>query len=395
MREKRFNVSIIGGGLIGCVAAIALSRLGYKVAIIEKKELDKFNKVNEDTRTIAISEGSKEFLKVIGVWKEIYKYAQPIKKIKIFDNKIINKLDFDNSRRKSNLGYIVKNKKLLEIFYKNILKMNNISLFNNSHLLSINHNQDFNILNIGKKYFVISDLNIAADGKKSATRDLLKTPIYKKSYNKFALVFTFEHSKSHNDTALEFFYNNGPLAVLPMQNQNGKKLSSIVWTDNEDYLRNLLNCEDNLIKLTLNKKTQNQIGNITKIYTKQLFPITAHLNSRFYEKGNIYIGDSAHSVHPIAGQGWNLGIKDVNSLYKISKKYRELGMDLGNNFFCKEYNNQTYFEAYRLYQITDKLDNLFRQNNFFINFIRAKGINYIQRKQLLKNNISDFAMGIN
>ena len=82
MREKRFNVSIIGGGLIGCVAAIALSRLGYKVAIIEKKELDKFNKVNEDTRTIAISEGSKEFLKVIGVWKEIYKYAQPIKKLK-------------------------------------------------------------------------------------------------------------------------------------------------------------------------------------------------------------------------------------------------------------------------------------------------------------------------
>ena len=172
-------------------------------------------------------------------------------------------------------------------------------------------------------------------------------------------------------------------------------MSSLIWTNKKDYLNSLLELEDSYIKLILKQETQGCIGNINKIFTKQIFPLTAHLNTKFYENRIIYIGDAAHSFHPIAGQGWNLGMKDLENLFNLVKTYQSLGLDPGNKKFCKTYHDDNFYNAFRLYHLTDKLDGIFQLQNAIFTFSRNIGINFLQKNRKINDMISDFAMGIN
>ncbi len=393
MKQISSDVAIIGGGLIGAAAAISLSDLGVNVVIIEKKSNFSNLKNYDDKRTIAISEGTKKFLSKINVWEDLGFYSQPIKKIKIIDRNFTNILDFDNSRRDSNLGYILKNQILINKLYKKLIKKKNIKIINNDQVYKIEHNSE-NIITLSNKHKIQSKLLIAADGKNSPTRSMLKTTYFKKNYNKKAFVINITHTANHNAVAYEFFNKFGPLAILPMKKETNNYSSSIVWTNDTEYLEELSKKADTNIINVLEKHTSGVIGNIKTINSKNLFPITAHINSKFYERRLIYIGDSAHSIHPIAGQGWNLGMRDVNSLLKVSKKHLNLGLNLGSNNFCKEYHEDTFYDAYRLYQVTDKLDNIFLNSNKITTIIRSLGFDFLKNNKNFKNFISDFAMGV-
>ncbi len=393
MKEIHSDINIIGGGLIGLSTALSLSNLGYKITVIEKKGVINA-KNHKDTRTIAISEGTKKFLQHINLWQNLKKFAQPINKIKVIDRNLTNKLEFDNNRRKSNLGYIIKNIHVLNALNKKLKNNTEVLILNNSNIKNFQFNKDSITTELNNKA-IISHLNIAADGKNSFVKKILKTPSFSKNYNKSALVINFNHSLDHRSTAFEFFYKNGPLAILPMLKENNKYFSSIVWTNNKNYLNNIIQLEDNKIISILEKYTQKCVGDIEKIFSKQTFPITAHLNTRFQETRTIYIGDAAHSFHPIAGQGWNLGMKDVENLFFLIKKYKSLGINLGGKNFCKEYQNENFYNAYRLYQLTDKLDKIFKISNPAFKLARIYGLNYLQNNKRINNLISDFAMGVN
>ena len=393
MKEIKSNINIIGGGLIGAATAYSFSILGSKVVLLEQKSKFDHKKIL-DKRTTAISEGTKKFLEEINIWSEIGKHAEPIKKIKILDRNLSNKIHFDNRRRNSNLGYIVKNEFILHSLYRKLQKQKNVKILNNVSIKNIFYegNRVKTKLN---NYIVDANLLIASDGKNSSIRKIFKTPIFSKDYKKKAIVVNFYHSKNHQNTAYEFFFKNGPLAILPMQKHNNEFQSSIVWTNTNKFINSLISLEESKIISILNKKIQGSIGDIKKIITKQTFPLKAHLNSKFIEKRIIYLGDSAHSFHPIAGQGWNLGMQDVESLYNLVKKYNSLGLELGDEIFCKEFQKDNFFKAYRLYQITDKVDSVFKLDNTIFNQARFSVINLIEKSKKLKNQISDFAMGVN
>ena len=393
MKEIQSNINIIGGGLIGIATAYSLSKLGNNVVVIERKAKFDHKKIS-DKRTTAISEGTKKFLEEINIWKQISCHAEPIKKIQIIDRNQSNKIYFDNQRRKSNLGYIVKNEYILDSLYKKLKRHKNVKFFNNASIQSVVY-KDNRIVTKLKNVSVSSNLLLASDGKNSSIRKFFKTPIYNKDYKKKAIVINFYHSKNHHNTAFEFFFNNGPLAILPMQKNKNKFQSSIVWTNTNEFIDSLLSLDDNRIISILNDKVKGSIGEIKKIITKQTFPLKAHLNSKYYEKKIIYLGDSAHSFHPIAGQGWNLGMQDVESLYNLIKKYNSLGLELGDEIFCKEFQKDNFFKAYRLYQITDKVDSIFKLDTTIFNYVRYSAINLLEKSKKLKNQISDFAMGVN
>tara|TARA_B100000575_G_scaffold289861_1_gene292446 strand:+ start:673 stop:1854 length:1182 start_codon:yes stop_codon:yes gene_type:complete len=393
MKEIQSNINIVGGGLIGAAAAYSLSKLGYSVVILEQKT--KFNhKKILDKRTTAISEGTKKFLEEITIWKEIVKYAEPIKKIEIIDRNQSNKIYFDNQRRDSNLGYIVKNEYILDSLYKKLQNQKNVKIFNDLTIKDIFY-EDNKIITKQNNFSVCADLLLACDGKTSFIRKIFKTPFYSKDYKKKAIVINFYHSKSHKNTAYEFFFKHGPLAILPMKKNKDKFQSSIVWTNTNEFVNSLFSLDDDKIISILNEKINGSIGEIEKIITKQVFPLKAHLNSKFFDKRIIYLGDAAHSFHPIAGQGWNLGMQDLESLHKIVKNYNSLGLELGDDIFCKKFQKDNFFKAYRLFQITDKVDSIFKLDNTAFNYARHSAINLIERSKRLKNKISDFAMGIN
>ena len=392
MKEIQSNINIIGGGLIGAATAYALSKLGNNLVILEQKA--KFDpKRILDKRTTAISEGTKKFLDEINIWKDISKHAEPIKKIQIVDRNQSNKIYFDNQRRKSNLGYIVKNEFILDSIYKKLEKQKRVKIFNNISPKDIFY-EGSRIITKQDNFLINTNLLIASDGKNSSVRKIFKTPIFSKDYKKKAIVINFYHSKSHQNTAYEFFFKKGPLAILPMQKNKNEFQSSIVWTNSNEFIDSLFSLDNSKIISILNEKIEGSVGEIKKIITKQTFPLNAHLNSKFVERRTIYLGDSAHSFHPIAGQGWNLGMQDVENLYKLVKKYNSLGLELGDKMFCKEFQKDNFFKAYRLYQITDKVDTIFKSDNLIFNNARFSAINLIEKSKKLKNRISDFAMGI-
>ena len=174
----------------------------------------------------------------------------------------------------------------------------------------------------------------------------------------------------------------------------GNYRSSMIWSHNKNFVDNLfISTEKNLVSV-LEEQVFNITGSIKKIYTKQSFPLSSHINSKFYSKRIIFIGDAAHSIHPIAGQGWNLGLRDLKNLYEISSEFCDLGLEIGTQNFCKKYHNSCFYDAYRMYNITDKLNFLFMIDNQLFNSLRGIGFEFIQKNNFIKKNISNFAMGL-
>ena len=394
MKHLTCDILIIGAGLIGLMTAHSLSLLGFSVILVERKNIlnQKKLKIQNDIRTTAITEGSKKFCEKINLWAKLSMYAEPIKHIDVIDRSPKTKIEFYNNFIGENLGYIVRNSDITKVLIDLLINNKNVTFLDKKSLNSIESLSDHTKV-FFDNFEVTADLIVAADGKNSAVRKMLKTPVFKKNYIEKALVINFIHSQNHNNKAYEFFYKNGPLAILPMQKIGENFQSSLIWSNSPKYLDLLFQSEEEVLKNILNEKINYAVGKIKKILSKQIFPLSSHINSRFYEKKIIYVGDSAHSVHPIAGQGWNLGLRDVKNLYYISRDVRNLGLDIGTYEFCKKYNEKCYYDSFRLYHITDKFNLLFKLDNYLINSFRGIGFNIIQKNKNLKKIITNFAMG--
>lgn len=392
MKEIDTDVLIIGAGLVGLVAAHSLSSLNYKVTVIDKAPYFKKKSTFNDTRTVAVSEGSKKFLETLSLWKYLDKYAEPIKSINVYDRTAENKIIFSNNIKNKKLGYVIENKKFSQILTNKLLDFDNIKILNNTILKKIEEKNNFLKL-YSQKNEINSKLAIAADGKNSDTRKLLGNKIFKKNYSESALVLNFFHEKKLNNTAYELFYNTGPLAILPMRSFKNYSQSTIIWSNENKFLFNLMNSNKDFLLNYIKEEVGEITGRIIKINSIQKFPLSAHINESFINKRLIYVGDSAHSIHPIAGQGWNLGINDVKNLNHIflkSKNKTEIGSDL----FCKNYNDLSYHKAFQLFQITDKLNTHFKKNGYFYRLLSGVGFKIIDNNSSLKNKITKYAMGV-
>ena len=395
MKKLNSDVAIIGAGLTGLLAAYALCDLNLNIIVVDKFDFLTKKSNSKDLRTTAIAEGSKEFLEKINLWQQIASFSEPIKDIKVIDRDSKRLLTFKNPSRNKNLGYIVRNTEIKKALLRSLLKKKNIKLIVKKELTKIttnNHNITCNFNNLK----VQSNLLIAADGKNSSVRNINKTPIYKKEYKQKALVINFHHEKNHKSTAFEIFLKSGPLAILPMKKIKKYYFSnSLIWSHEKKYIDGLYNLNKKLLSSILDEKTYDYVGSIKEIVDVQKFNLSSHININFTEQRTMYLGDAAHSLHPIAGQGWNLGIRDIEKCLQAIKENNELGIDLGNFFVCNKYQQKAYYDAYTLFQITDKLNSIFLNDSFFANKMREKGFGLINKKEFLKNYITNFAMGFN
>jgi len=394
MKELHSDILIVGGGLTGLMTAYALSTLKKNIIIIDKFDFGIMKEANVDLRTTAIAEGSKIFFEKINIWPQLSTYSEPIKYIKVVDRTENRKINFYNKNTSQYLGFIIRNIDLKNVVVDFLKTKKNIQLINNVNLRSLAYSDDF-IHAICNKLTVKSKLIITADGKHSTVRNLLKTPIYNKSYNHNALVVNFHHTKNHNSTAYELFFNSGPLAILPMKKIKPHLFSSsIIWSNEKSSVSHLKNIKPSILCSILEEKVGTYIGEIKRIIDVQDFDLSAHINTKFYDKRLIYLADSAHSIHPIAGQGWNLGIRDIKNCLSTIQEGIGLGLDIGDPYVCKNYHDLSFADTYLLYQITDKFNSIFLKDSLVLNRLRQLAFRIIENNKKIKNYITNFAMGI-
>ena len=390
MKEFNTDVLIVGSGLVGLVAAHCLSSLKYKVTLVDKKSFINSKNSFKDTRTVAVSEGSKIFLETLSLWGFLKNYAEPIKNINVYDRCSRNKILFNNQIKNKKLGYVIENKKFSKILINQLKKFNNTKVYNGFDLIDLELNNK-NSRAFSKKIIINAKIIIAADGKNSQIKKIIGNKTFKKNYNESALVLNFVHEKKLNNTAYEIFYKTGPLAILPMKSSKGFFQSTIIWSNDDRFLRKLISSDYVFIKNFMEEKIGKIVGSITKINSSQIFPLSAHINDSFINKRLIYVGDAAHSIHPIAGQGWNLGVNDIKNLYEVSKNSK---IDIGTDLFCQTYNNKSYHKAFQLFQITDKLNSHFLNSGSLYRSFSNIGFDFIEKNQTLKNKITKYAMGV-
>ncbi len=389
MKEFNTDILIVGSGLVGLVAANCLSTLNYRVTLVDKKSFSNSKSSFRDTRTVAVSEGSKTFLETLSLWSFLKTYAEPIKNINVYDRSLSNKIIFNNENRDEKLGYVIENKKFSKILINQLKKFKNTKVHYDFNLVDIKFN-DKSIRAFSKNTIFNSKIIIAADGKNSQIKKIVGNKTFKKNYNESALVLNIVHEKKLNNTAYEIFYNTGPLAILPMKSAKGSFQSTIIWSNDDKFLKKLIGFKNIFIKSFMEEKIGNLVGNITEINSSQIFPLSAHINDSFINKRLVYVGDAAHSIHPIAGQGWNLGVNDVKNLFEVSKNSK---IDMGSDIFCQIYNSKSYYKAFQLLQITDKLNSHFLKSGNIYRSLSNLGFGFIEKNQLLKNIITKYAMG--
>ncbi|MBF92024.1 MAG: hypothetical protein CMP34_04370 [Rickettsiales bacterium] len=388
------NLIILGAGLIGMVLALRLAKEGIKVCLVEKK---KSSAKDLDGRTTAISKGSSLVLRKIGAWDDIEKNSQKIQKIIVSEGLSNHKLEFDpKTQNYDSMGYIVDNNIFKGVLEKLIKKNSNVIFENNFDVVNldlptrINRNK---VVLKTKGKTLSCNLLLAADGRFSKTRFHAEIKHYYHDYNQTAYVFNIKHKEPHQALALERFFPSGPLALLPMKSYKNKK-SSVVWTVENSY-GNLLKLSHNQFLGEFKKRYKNFFGEIEFLSKPIKFNLNVFSCYKFYNNNIVLVGDACQAIHPIAGQGFNLGVRDSDVLADSLSEAKNLGLEFENEFVLKNYSTKRIADKFLLIQATHNLNKLFSINSKAIGFIRNLGLNIFNKSKFLKKHSMLYAMGVN
>lgn len=380
-------VIIVGAGLVGSVLAIRLSQLGINVQLLEKNSYQKPSK--KDGRTIAVTLGSKKFLEKCELWQDLEPTSQPINEIRVFEQGSAWTLDYDHKDVGADpMGYIIEFDSLLKAMHKKVKASKKIKILDNCTLQSLLpgevHTKEYGTLK--------APLVVGADGRHSWVRNQVNIRSTTKEYGHKALVAHFIHEKPHHATAWEIFQPSGPFAILPMRDTlDGQHQSGVVWCGPKDAPWETLptaQLEEQLMDIFP------FYGKVTLNSQRWTFPITALTVDKVTAPRTVLVGDSAHALHPIAGQGVNLGWRDVEHLTNVLQEALEVGGDLGGFHHLKDYARRRKIDHKSLYFFTDGLTRLYSIDNDFVSFLRQTGLAAVQRIPPLKKFFMKKAMGI-
>jgi 2-octaprenyl-6-methoxyphenol hydroxylase len=382
MEDLRCDVIVVGGGIIGLTSALSLADIGLRVILLEKRDLSKVMTSSFDNRVSAISYGSWKLLSSIGVANSLEQNAGPINQIRVTDENSKQFLHFDNASLDVvvPLGFMVSNEELVKALYEKVTNHENISLISPASYT--------NIIQLNNKIHVTLDNNkivkgcllIAADGKNSAIRDIAGINYTRVDAKQSAIVFNIEHEFSHNQIAVEHFYPGGPFAVLPMKNPNQ---SCIVWSESHSVAK-LIHEKLNKADLDWQHKLGDYLGE-AKVLNKSVLYKLEVIQARKYCNNRIaLIGDAAHHIHPVAGQGANLGFLDISALVEVVAKAYNLGLDIGSEFVLAEYQKARKGNNKLMVSMTGFLVTLFSNDILGLSIARKLGLGIVNKLPRLK-----------
>lgn len=393
--SKQYDVIIIGSGLAGLTQALMLGLGGIQTLCIDKQRKKALIDPDINSRATVISFGSHQLFKAAGIWDDIKPYACPIKDIKIMDGHSPVLLDFtpeDLEESETAFGWNVQNNILYKALLKAVETQINIDCFYETSVKEFeNSNNHISVkLENGDQY--ISSLLIGADGRNSSVRQWMGVDARQWSYKQKAIVAVITHKQPHNNKAIEHFKAEGPFAVLPLASDNkNNHHSSIVWTQEEGSAA--LNYDDETFLIALNALLPDSYGDIQSVQKKMIYPL-GFIHAYEYIKPRIaLIADAAHGIHPIAGQGLNLGLRDVAAMTEVLTDAKNINQDLGSLEILEKYQIMRRADNVAMAAMTDLLNATFSNNLVSVRAARKIGLRLIKHIKPAKNFFIRQAMG--
>ena len=389
-KKLSFDCIVIGGGLSGLTTTLALSKIGLSVAIIDKTSLKIVKKNEGDQRTTAVSASGKKVFEALDVWDSLKKGAEPILDIVVSEKGKKGHLNFDHQTVGTEpMGHILNNIELKNSLISSIRSQKNIQLFPFKSLNNFFPETGAVTIDLNDGSSYEAALLVAADGRNSDGRRIAKIKSTNIDYNQSSIVFTVGHEKPHRGTAYEQFTTGGPIASLPMR---GNK-SSVVWSEDTEVVESLMQLDDKDFAAAASYRLNDCLGKMTIIGQRKVFPLKLNYADTIIANRFAMVGDAAHGLHPIAGQGFNLGLRDIANLTEEISNARRLGLDIGSFETLRSYQAARRFDNFSLVAATDGLNRLFTDNNKIVRFIRSSGLDTINTMNPIKNLFMRLAMG--
>ncbi len=394
------DVCIIGAGPVGAALACRLARGGMRVAIVDKTALPPMENPDLDGRAYAIAAGPKEYLESAGVWDALPATPCPIEEILVTDGRPGEPasslfLEFTREDATQPFGWMVEARALRVALNRCLDATPGVTVLAPAEAKITRTAQSAHVqLNDGRSFH--ARLIVAADGRRSRLRSEAGIPLTRLPYGQTAIVCAIAHEFPHDNSALEHFLPAGPFAQLPMTGTDEHPhMSAIVWSDKDGIAERFAALPDDAFARQVERRMGNtRLGRVTPVGRRWTYPLSAQYAARYTDTRMILVGDAAHGIHPIAGQGLNLGYRDIIHLTPLLLDIHAQGKDPGAPAVLARYQALCRPANMLMLAATDALDRLFSNDNPVLRLARDLGIAGVHRLPALRKAFVKHAMGL-
>ena len=421
--NSRAEIAIVGGGMVGMTLAVATSSAGIATTLIEAEAVHDMTEAKFDGRSSAIAYGSQQVLAAIGAWKYLEAEASPIREIRVSDGgwrQLLHSAhespffvhysaqDLPASavprggtagEERPPFGWIVENRAIRRGLLQRLAECRGLTHIDSARVGDIAFHNGSADLRLQDGRVIPARLVAAADGRHSAVRRLSGIGFKEFGYNQTAIVCTVAHEHDHRGVAHENFLPAGPFAMLPMTDgpdDDGimRHRSSIVWTEDPRIAPWLLDLDNAALAVEIERRFGTTLGKLLPVGQRFSYPMRLLLADAYAKDGVVLLGDSAHAIHPVAGQGFNLGVRDVAALAEALVDGHRLGLDLGCRSVLENYARWRRFDNLLLTGFTDGLVRLFSNDVPPVRLARDLGFYAFNLMRPLKRLAMRHAMGV-
>ena len=391
--QQQFEVIVVGGGIVGATTACALALGGVNVAL-----LDRFNPKREwpvdsvDLRVSALTKASQNIMDTLGVWDGMVELGVgPYKDMRVWDAKADGELHFDCADTTFNeLGHIVENRVIVAALWNKLETLSNATCITDASVLQMHRSGTGRTLQLEDGRHFSADLIIAADGRDSTLRSMVGIDVTGWPYHQDGLVATISTENNHHFTAYQRFLDEGPLAFLPLRTGQ----CSIVWTLKSETAKAYLELSDAEFLHKLEEASAGILGRLLETGPRAAFPLRFQYANRYTDECFALMGDAAHAMHPLAGQGANAGLLDAAALAELVIKTRLAGRPLYSSKFLRQYERWRKGDNLLMMSSMDAINKTFATSALPLVSLRSTGMNLINKTPFIKALFNDHAMGL-
>lgn len=393
--KTQFDVAIVGGGLVGLATACALSQSNLTVAIVDVNVNDNQNFAFDEIgiRASAINGASQQYFSQIGIWNDLCasERVNAFSEIGVWEkNGLAHLTAHAKDYGYPNLGYIIENNLISYYLYQHAQANSNITIFNLA-AIDNSYNEDYAFLTLSDNTRLQAKLIIGADGAHSWLRRQEKISVFERDYLHHAVITTVETQYPHQACARQIFYPNGIVAFLPLWQPN---YSCLVWSTKPKQAAILTSLTESEFCQELFKLSGDKVGQCQLVNPRMVFPLKARFAKQFIKHRLVLIGDAAHTIHPLAGQGVNLGFEDSALLVATINKLIDELKDIGLVENLKSFQFTRRKDALVMLTAMRTIQDMFNGDNAFKKMVRTIGMNAIDNFSPIKKHLIKYAMKI-